>query len=450
MSDIKATILIIIGIAGDLAVRKLLPAISRLAKAGVLPADFRIIGITRRSDIPLDRLFAQTADATYLRRHIELLTADVTEPGDYQRIASRLREIESDIGRPTQRLFYLSVPPQVSRPIIELLGQSELAKIGDLKLLLEKPFGVDLASAEELNQYIDRYFEPDQVYRIDHYLARETSQNLIVFREHNPLFKHSWNRDFISRIEIIATETIGIEGRAVFYEQTGALRDWVQSHLLQLAALALMEAPPADRLEEVSARRLDALRQLHLPAGAAPTQHVRRGQYQGYQAEVNNPGSQVETFVSLALESDDPRWQGVPIILTAGKAMNQKYTGIKVSYRSVAGQAANQLILRLLPDAGVELCLWAKRPGYDHVITKHPLKFDFQDYYANLPEAYEQVLFHAFRADHSLFTSSDEVRETWRILDPIQRAWEMSGDDLISYRPGARREEILAGAEILL
>lgn len=438
----KPTILIIIGIFGDLSVRKLLPALSKMAAAGALPEDFRILGITRRTDNQIEDLFLKTDKKDYLRNHLELLSMDLTSVDDYQRLSQYLQEMEKSFATEAQYLFYLAVPPQVSRPIIELLGTAGLAENKDTKLLLEKPFGTDLASAQELVEYIDKYFKPEQVYRIDHYLAKEMAQNIILFRENNFLFKQTWNKDFITHIEIIASEEIGVEGRAVFYEQTGALRDLVQSHLLQLAALTLMSASNEETMGDVSSYRLKALQQLHLPSDDI-NKFVKRGQYSSYQTEVNNVGSMVETFVSLTLESDDPRWQGVPITLTTGKSLNKKFTGIKIFYRQNKEQTANQLTFLLQPDEGVEFSLFSKRPGYDYMVSKHPLKFAFQEHYANLPEAYEQVLFSAMSSDYKLFATSAEVLESWRILDKIQKAWEMSNDDLIIYESGSHISEIL-------
>jgi glucose-6-phosphate 1-dehydrogenase len=443
MKENRPTILVIIGISGDLSRRKLLPAISQIAAAGELPDKFRIVGITRQAGMTASQILEPVSDASYLREHLELFTMDLLSPADYQRLDSRLTAIDQELGGSSQRLFYLSVPPQVSRPIIELLGETKLSARPRTKLLLEKPFGVDLASAQELVEHISRYFQEEQVYRIDHYLAKDNAQNLLVFRQDNSLFKRTWNQDFIERIEIVASEQIGISGRAVFYEQTGALRDLVQSHLLQLSALTLMDIADANHLEEVPQRRLAALRLLHLPDRKPVAAAVRRGQYQGYQAEVNNPGSTVETFVALDLESDDPAWAGVPITLVTGKALDQKFTGIKIFYKKDQSHEANDLILRLQPDSGIELCLWAKRPGYDYQVIRHPLRFSFQEHYSTLPEAYEQVLFNAINSDHTLFTSSAEVLETWRILDEVQRAWEMSSEDLRIYPAGSSITEIL-------
>lgn len=442
MKNTQPTIIVIIGISGDLSRRKLLPALSKIAEAGVLPDKYKIVGVTRKINHTISDLLSKTGNPDIIKDHLELFEMDLTNTNDYQKLDEYLLKIAQDFGEKTQRLFYLSVPPQISGPIIEQLGVSGLAKISDTKLLLEKPFGVDLASATELTVDINKYFEPNQVYRIDHYLAKETVQNIIVFRQDNSLFKRTWNKDFIERIEIIAQEKIGVEGRAVFYEQTGALRDLIQSHLLQLAALVLMDIPSDRQFTDIPARRLEALKQLRLTANEPIEANVVRGQYQGYQQEVNNPGSTVETFVSLTLKSDDAKWQGVPIVLTTGKALDDKFTGIRILYKKDASHEANELVLKLQPNEGVDLHLWAKQPGYDYKIEKHSLKFNFGEYYQSFPEAYEQVLFNAINSDHSLFTSGDEVLETWEIMDPIQKEWSMSADDLIFYEPGSSLEQV--------
>lgn len=444
VTTLQPTILVIIGISGDLAQRKLLPAIEQIARVGALKDTFRMIGTTRRTDLTVEKLLAKNPDFQYLRQHSELFQMDPTSLKDYQRLATHLKAVEKKFGTSAQRLFYLSVPPQVSQPIIELLGKSGLAKTGTTKLLLEKPFGVDLASAQELIEDIDRYFQPEQVYRIDHYLAKETAQNIVVFRENNSLFKKTWNQHFIESIEIIASEEIDIQGRAAFYEQTGALRDLVQSHLLQLTALTLMKPPLATELHEVPGRRLAALKALRLAPDQPVSEVAKRGQYRGYGEEVGNPGSRVETFVSLRLESTDPQWQGVPITLITGKALKEKCTEIRILYKRDEGYEANELILRLQPNEGVELFMWAKRPGYQHTVSPHSLRFSFKEHYALFPEAYEQVLFSGFNSDHSLFATSEEVLETWRILDPVQKAWGLSSDDLILYDKGSDLREVTA------
>jgi glucose-6-phosphate 1-dehydrogenase len=441
------TILTIFGISGDLSKRYLLPAIGAIAKAKMLPGDFHIVGITRQKDIDLEKILKKTSEVEYLKNHIELFQMDVTKKEDYENLNNRLNKIEKNFKEPSQRLFYLVVPPEACKEIIEFIGKSSLIKNGEdkiiTKLLLEKPFGKDLASAEDLVTHINKYFKPEQVYRTDHYMAKEAAQNLIVFRDRNSLFKKTWNKDFIESIAITASEAIDIEGRVNFYEQTGALRDVVQSHLLQLAALTLMELPEKEKLEEVPALRYRALEQLHIICDISKNECVKRGQYEGYRNEVDNQESVTETFISVNLQSNDPKWSGVPITLSAGKAFKERFTEIKIIYKKVEENESNELLIRIQPNAGIELNVWAKVPGYEHKVSRHPLHFIFKEHYEELPEAYEQVLFNAINSDHSLFTSSDEILETWRILDAIQQTWKKAKDDLIIYKKESAIDEVI-------
>ncbi|MEO5949160.1 MAG: glucose-6-phosphate dehydrogenase, partial [Candidatus Saccharimonas sp.] len=240
---IQPTILIIIGVTGDLSRRKLLPALEKIGASSIAPEKLRIVGITRQQQTVDDVLARVSSHVDYVRGNLEVYSMSLVDQAEYIELKAHLDSIEQEMGGSAQRLIYLSVPPQISQPIVELLGESGIAQIPHTKLLLEKPFGVDLSSAKELIEQAKRYFDEDQLYRIDHYLAKEMTQNLVVFRQQNSLFKRTWNRDFIDSIEIVASETIGIEGRAEFYEQTGALRDLIQSHLLQLAALTLADLP---------------------------------------------------------------------------------------------------------------------------------------------------------------------------------------------------------------
>ena len=435
---IKPTILVIIGITGDLSRRKLLPAIEKIAASSIAPEKLRIIGITRQQQTVDDVLEKVPSKTDYVRENLEIYSMGLTDLDEYVKLHTHLEEIEKDMGGSVQRLIYLSVPPQISQPIVELLGESGMAKVPGTKLLLEKPFGVDLSSAQELVAQAKRYFDEDQLYRIDHYLAKEMTQNLVVFRQQNSLFKRTWNRDFIDSIEIVASETIGIEGRAEFYEQTGALRDLIQSHLLQLAALTLADLPVSVQDGDwkcVPTARLHALQNIITPQDVL--KDAKRGQYSTYRDEVNNPDTTVETFVSLTLHSKDPRWEGVPIRLITGKALDRKATEIRITYKQDSEGEANRLVLHIQPNEGVEIDLWAKKPGYDREQEKLSLDFMYSNHFPDLPEAYERVFVDAMRSDHSLFTGSDEVLETWRILDPVQKAWEMDSDDLLYYESGS-------------
>lgn len=439
------TILVIIGITGDLARRKLLPAIAEIAAAGALPKTFQLVGVSRRQ-LEVRDLLEQTSELndkgrSFLSAHLIMHQMDLDSVDSYRDLNKTLDELSKDFDKPAQRLFYLSIPPQVSQPVVTCIGESGLAAVPHTKLLLEKPFGTDLESAKELIAQTKQYFREEQLYRIDHYLAKEMAQNILVFRGSNPLFRHTWNRDFIDKIEIITSEKIGIEGRASFYEQTGALRDVVQSHLLQLAALTLMDIPA--QWKELQAKRLQALLDLQPPSAGTIEKTVRRGQYSTYAQEVGNPGSTVETFAALTLFSKDPKWTGVPIQFITGKALDRKATEVRVYYKQQGENDPNIVTLRVQPEEGIEIKMWAKRPGYSHEVEQLPLHFTYRDHYTSLPEAYERVLVDSIRSDHMLFTSSDEVLASWRVLAPIQQYWSMHSGDIVHYRPGSTPGDVI-------
>lgn len=425
----RPTILVIIGITGDLGKRKLLPAIEQIVKAGAAPKNLRVVGVTRQ-EVTAAQLLLESS-SSYLEGFLQTFQMDVSKPSHYTALSNYLNGVENELGGSAQRLFYLSIPPQFSRPVVELLGKAGFGKNKDTKLLLEKPFGTDLVSAQELIEETRTYFSEDQIYRIDHYLAKEMAQNMIVFRKSNALFKRTWNSQCIERIEIITSEQIDIQGRTSFYEQTGAMRDLIQSHLLQLAALTLMRLP-SDTQSDIPTLRRDALRQLRLKPGDIP----QRRQYKGYRDQVKNQRSTTETYADITFVSDDPVWKDVPIRIATGKALASKYTHIKIVYKKDDAHEANELVISLQPNEGVSLQLWTKVPGYDQSLEKHSLSIAFKDHFPLLPEAYEQVLVDAIQSNHTLFASSDEVLETWRIVDPIMKAWEMSADDLSFYEPG--------------
>ncbi len=431
MNGALPTILIIFGISGDLARRYLLPAIETMGKAGVLPVRFHVLGITRQSSLRVSDLLSQPSGERYVKRRLTLYQMDIADQQEYLKLRGYLAGLEKSFGASAERIFYLSVPPDACEKILELVGRSRLYDKKRDKILLEKPFGTDLKSARSLIRRIRAYFHEERIYRIDHYLAKEAVQNIIVFRDGNSLFKRTWNKNFIERIEILASETIGIAGRAHFYEQTGALRDYLSSHLLQLAALVLMDLPKKCDLKKVPLARLRALRNLQVV-------NFRRGQYAGYRDEVKNPETTVETFVSVTLQSSDPKWAGVSIVLATGKAMESRFTEIRIHYKKNEQHESNELLLRIQPDAGIKFSVLAKRPGYERELSPHVLHFSFKDHYGELPEAYEQVLFSAMRGDRGLFPGSREVLESWRILWPVQEKWQKSdGGDLLIYPKGS-------------
>ncbi|ETB63931.1 TPA: hypothetical protein DIC38_01635 [Candidatus Nomurabacteria bacterium] len=443
MNNLRPTILIIVGITGDLSTRKLLPALAEISKNEKLPDQFRIVGVTRQSNFNKGKLCKNEEDEKILKDKIDIFEMDLNEIKDYLSLKKFLFEIgeKYNLDNP-QYLFYLSVPPLASSKIIELIGKSGLAS-DNSKLLLEKPFGVDYDSASLMLSHIDKYFDEDKVYRIDHYLAKETVQNLLVFREGNSLFKKTWNKDFINSIEINVSESIGIEGRANFYEQTGALRDLIQSHLLGLLSLTLINLDKNYSISDIGELRFKALKKVKVLKDKNKIVSVR-GQYEGYKEEVNNDNSNVETFASISLSSSDKNWKGVSIKLSTGKALKEKYTEIRILYKKVRDHESNELLFRLEPNEGISFSLLTKKPGYDHDVASHTLEFNFKNHYESLPKAYEQVIYSAILGDHKFFTSGKEVLETWRIVGQVKKNWEDLGDkDLVIYKKGSEIEEII-------
>ncbi len=423
--------LVIFGITGDLSQRFLLPALNQICQAG-LTKNLKILGVSRR---PLDPEEVLGTNQDALKSITKFFQMDLDQTPDYQRLKNELSQQPN-----SQVIFYLAVPPEAVLPIINHLGQAGL-NTPNTKLLLEKPFGFDLVSARQLISQTNKCFSEEQVYRIDHYLAKEMVQNIVVFLGSNALFRDVWNNQFIEKIDIVATESIGIEGRAKFYESTGALRDIIQSHLLQLAALTLMEpCSGVFEFEELPQRRLAALQALAVKTGDNPI----RAQYEGYRQEVSNPSSATETFARLTLVSSDPRWSSVPIHLATGKNLDQKLTEIKVYFKKKDASEANLLKLRVQPNEGIELELWIKEPGLERRLQKKSLSFTYEQHYDRLPDAYERVLVDAMRGSHSLFASSEEVIESWRILEPVQQKWRQDSGDLFTYKPGSTSEEVLS------
>jgi glucose-6-phosphate 1-dehydrogenase len=407
------TKLIIFGITGDLSTRKLLPAIEKITATKEYK-DIEIIGVSRRK-VDVDVLLRTSIGNVDLAKKLSVFTMDLSNQADYSRLSTFIGLDDNE-----QLLVYLSVPPQATAQIVDFMGKVGL-NTPNVKLLFEKPFGTDLTSAKEIIARTARYYKETQIYRIDHYLAKEMAQNIVAFRGGNALFSHVWDSSSIESIEILALEKIGIEGRAQFYEQTGALRDFLQGHLMQLLALVLMDIPANFDWEQLPLMRLDALDNLL----AADPKFAIRGQYEGYQKEVDNFGSNTETFVSLQLFSQDLRWKNIPFLLTTGKAMNEKTTEIRINFRKFHEAQSNCLVLRIQPNEGVEIDLFTKKPGYDQVFEVQKLAFAYP-VDTILPDAYEQVLVDAIRARKSLFTTGKEVLRSWQILQPVLESWAMN------------------------
>lgn len=425
------TKLLIFGITGDLSTRKLLPALKEIINTGDFD-DLSIIGVSRR-DVNVEELLQSSLGDTSLADKVSIFSMDLSVTDDYVRLKEYVALDDSE-----QLLAYLSVPPQAATDIVDFMGEAGIST-PNVKILFEKPFGVDLKSAEDIIARTARYYNEAQLYRIDHFLAKEMAQNIAAFRGGNALFGHIWNNDSIEKIEVVASEKIGIEGRAQFYEQTGALRDIVQGHLMQLLALTLMDIPPDFNWDTLPQMRLQALQAIQ---PVDPTIAIR-AQYEGYQDEAGNPGSQTETFVALQLASTAPQWQNVPIYLVTGKALNEKTTEVRIHFRKFHDEQSNCLILRIQPNEGVEIDLFTKTPGYDRQFEMQKLQFSYPEN-TRLPDAYEQVIVDAIRSHKSLFTGSDEVLRSWQILQPVQNAWMMDQTSLKSYPQGSAISDVVA------
>ncbi len=444
-------VLTIFGITGDLAQRKLLPALYQLAKARELPKQTKIIGVSRR-DVPKDEVFAQletfvgegTFDNSvkdYLVAQTDMRQMDLEDEQSYVNLLTYLQDLEANLGGNANRLYYLSIPAQSFAPIVRLLGQTGHNKPAEgstnlPRLLIEKPFGYDLPSAQTLIDAVQEGFSEEQAYRIDHYLAKETAQNILTFRFQNPLFDTVWDSQHIENISIVAHEKIDIEGRSNFYDQTGALRDLIQSHLLQLLAITTMQKPASLSSAAIHEEKLKVLTAI---SPVEPTD-ATRGQYEDYRNEVENPQSHTETFARLNLQIANDTWSGVPVLLETGKALNEKLTEVTVCFRqSENGESRNKLVFRIQPAEGITLQLQAKRPGIDSTTQLVNMDFDYTDSFTERqPEAYERVIIDAIRGDQTLFASSQEVIASWKIVERVLQTWSENSDGLLPYAKGSQ------------
>jgi glucose-6-phosphate 1-dehydrogenase len=457
---VHPTALVIFGATGDLAHRKLLPALYNLAHEGALPERFELIGVARRDQPDEDfQVMARESIERFSRRKpdpqvLEALLGDMRYvPGAfdddqvYTELGKALDEFDEQAGRPLDRVFYLSTAPQFFPLIAGKLGSAGLAQCerAETRIVIEKPFGYDLDSARKLNAELLDVFDESQVFRIDHYLGKETVQNLLALRFANALFEPVWNRNFIDHVQITAAEDIGIEGRAGYYEGAGALRDLVQNHMLQLLALLTMEPPTSFEANRLRDEKLKVLEAIPPPTIEDVPAKTIRGQYApgvvggkrvpGYLEEPGVAGdSRTETYAALRLQISNWRWAGVPFVLRTGKRLPRKVTEIAVilkpvphlAFRSTGslGVQQNQIILTVQPDEGVSVSLGAKIPGPSMRIRPVNMEFRYgTSFMSESPEAYERLILDAMRGDATLFTRNDEIEALWGIIDPILTAW---------------------------
>ncbi len=470
--------IVIFGSTGDLTQRKLLPALFELARHGRMPDRCALVGFARgeTDDAAMRARMRQAAaeavgpgglDGAAWERFSTTLHAcpgAYDDPASFARLKATLDRLDVEHGTQGNRLFYLAIPPSSYAPVVRNLGAAGLvprgsgrAATGWTRVIIEKPFGHDLASATALNTEISGALSEDQIYRIDHYLGKETVQNIIVLRFGNGIFEPIWNRRYVDRVQITMAETIGIGSRGRFYEEAGAMRDIVQNHLLQVMALVAMEPPvsfDADTVRDEKAKVFKAIRPIPLEE---VDRHAVRAQYgpgtvggaaaTGYRGESNvAPDSVTETYVALRLMVDSWRWAGVPFYLRTGKRMPKTLTEVAIRFTRIPHllfrdlpeeqQRPNELVLRLQPDEGISLSFGAKVPGADLEIRPVTMDFSYAKSFGAEPTpAYERLILDAMKGDASLFIRADGVRETWSVVQPILDAWAARGKAPIPVYP---------------
>lgn len=440
--------MVIFGASGDLTSRKLIPALYRLFQRGKLPEATRVVGVSR-SEFSDEQWRQELHESTRkfvgdafdeeswnkFAENIHYVPGDINNEDDFTKLAQRLPEIE--LNKPSDRIYYIATMPQLYEAATSQLGKAGLAddSQGARRIVIEKPFGIDLATARTLNKAIGQVFREDQVYRIDHYLGKETVQNLMVFRFGNAIFEPLWNRHYVDHVQITVAEEVAVGRRAGFYDSAGIMRDMFQNHIFQLMMITAMESPVkfnADSVRDEKVKVLSAVRPLR---GADFAERGVRGQYEGYcQEEGVAPGSQTETFAALKLNIDNWRWKGVPFYLRSGKSLSCRTTQIVLNFREPphllfdngkqSTPQANRLVIQIQPAEGIQLHFQSKVPDQGMKVRQSSLDFRFdtgKD--GSQTDAYQRLLLDALQGDASLFARSDEVELAWQIIDPILAAW---------------------------
>ncbi|QHN05069.1 glucose-6-phosphate dehydrogenase [Granulicella sp. WH15] len=466
-------IVVIFGASGDLTKRKLLPALFHLEQSGLLPQDFSVVGVARRD---LSATFGpdmkegiiagggvEESDpklAPFMEK-VQYFATNFDDDEGFEKLKSYLAELDEKFQTKGNRLFYLAVAPEFFADIIARLGKHGMAHPAEgsnswVRVIIEKPFGTDLESARKLNDDVNAVLSEDQIFRIDHYLGKETVQNILVFRFGNGIFEPVWNRNFIDHVEITAAESIGIEGRGPFYEKAGALRDVLQNHVMEVLSFVAMEPPDSFEAEAVRTEKLKVWRAIE----GIPVEKTSRGQYgpgtvggkevAGYRQEERvNPESQTETFAAVSLEIENWRWAGVPFYIRAGKRLAKRVTEVTIVFKqpplhlfkgngSNGNVEPNILSMRIQPDEGIALRFGAKVPGPTTNVAQVNMDFSYSDSFGkSTANGYERLLLDAMLGDATLFAHRDGVEATWALFTPILEAWAQQKMDFPNYDAGS-------------
>ena len=465
--------LVIFGVTGDLSRKKLMPAVYDLANRGLLPPGFALVGFARRDWADQDfekivhdsvRQYARTPFSEevwqQLASGIRFVSGEFGDDAAFDRLKETIEALDRERGTNGNHAFYLSIPPKAFEQVCQQLSRSGLAAPAQdqfRRVVIEKPFGHDLQSARELNEVVESVFPPDSVFRIDHYLGKETVQNILALRFANQMFEPLWNSNFIDHIQITMAEDIGVGGRAGYYDGVGAARDVIQNHLLQLLALTAMEEPVSFDAADLRAEKEKVLSAVRVPENLA--KHTARGQYAGgwqggekvpgfLEEEGMNPESGTETYAAMRLDINTRRWAGVPFYLRAGKRLGRRVTEIAVVFKRAPQQlfeesqtsalGQNALVIRVQPDEGVTMRFGSKVPGAGMQVRDVTMDFGYGHAFTEAsPEAYERLILDVLLGDPPLFPRHEEVELSWQILDPILEFWAKQDSKVDQYRPGS-------------
>ncbi len=469
-------VFIIFGASGDLTSRKLMPAIERLALRRLLPPGFAVVGVARTEMNDDDfrermrELVEKGGGGGAEARHVwdsfvgafRYIAGDYDDPDTFERLKDVLAELDNERGTAENRLYYLATPPSTFPTVIKGLAAHDLNRPTSddafVRIVIEKPFGHDLQTALDLDATVHEAFDESQVYRIDHYLGKETVQNVLALRFANAAFEPTWNRRYIDHIQITVAESIGVEHRGSFYEQAGALRDIVQNHVMQVLSMTLMEPPVTFDADGIRDEKVKALKAVEILTPEKVKQQVVRAQYArgwvggdeviGYREEEGvNPHSTTETYVAMKLRVDNWRWAGVPVYVRTGKRLPKRVTEVALQFKRVPhlpfapemvkDLEADSIVLRIQPDEGITLRFGAKVPGQAFRVRSVSMDFFYgAAFLEETPDAYERLLLDALIGDATLFIRSDEVEQAWHIVDPLLQAWEHEDVPLATYESG--------------